>query len=390
MPQKRILIGLAVADMSAFEAVDEAYGIGDQEAQGRAALDGARRRGVPHAADVELVVRRFDAVEPDHKRAVAAAFADDGVAAVVGARDFTYGAVALAERFGVPVIDVNAVPTPIHARCAPALFTIRAAQDVLYRSFIRWAYGRGTFDVGVRLGIFSDRYTETSTLAALDELTKVGCAGDRIVHLRSDGLGYGSEDDVSAAEAFRAAGVDVLLPFVSGSSLVELLRACAELGYRPTVADLETGEHTTDITASMMPPDLYDGTVALALNRVGEAAAGMALAPPTERALDDYETATGHRPALSGRASSGELSNLLLVADLVDLLLTAIGPAGSGGDTSPAAVVAGFESITDRPAASGGAITFRPGEHWGFRTARAVRWSAENGAWLAQAPFSPL
>ncbi|HMG41354.1 MAG TPA: hypothetical protein VK611_08490 [Acidimicrobiales bacterium] len=381
-----IKVGVAVADMSAFEAVDPAYGIGDQAAQVAAALEGTRARGVAHAADVELVFRTFDAVDPDQKRAVARAFAADGVAAVLGARDFTYGAVALAERLGVPVLDVNAVPTPVHARCAPLLFTIRTAQDVLYRAFIRWAAARGAFDGSPRIGVFSDRYTETSTNAALAELERLG--HHDVVRVRSDGLGYGSDDDVDAATRFRDEGVTVLLPFVSGSSLVELLGTSSALGHRPTVVDLETGEHATDVTASLMPPAIYDGTVALALNRVGESAAGRALTPRTEQALADHEAATGRRLDTSGRASSGELSNVLLTSDLVDLLLAALGHVD--GATAADAVVAGFEAITDRPSASGGDITFAPGEHWGYRHGRTITWSAAAEAWQAQDEYRPL
>lgn len=382
----RIKVGVAVADMSAFEAVDPAYGIGDQASQVAAALDGARRRGVAHAADVELVVRTFDAVDPDAKRAVAAAFVDDGVAAVLGARDFTYGAVALAERHHVPVLDVNAVPTPIHERGAPYLFTIRTAQDVLYRAFIGWAAARGAFDGSPRIGVFSDRYTETSTNAALAALERLG--HHDVVRIRSDGLGYGSDDDVDAATRFRDEGVTVLLPFVSGSSLVELLGTSSALGHHLTVVDLETGEHATDVTASLMPPAIYDGTVALALNRVGEAAAGRSLTPRTEEALADHEAATGRRLAASGRGSSGELSNVLLTADLVDLLLAALGHVD--GATTASAVVAGFESIADRPSASGGDITFAPGSHWGFRNGRTIQWSAAAGAWVAVDDYQPL
>ena len=56
--------------------------------------------------------------------------------AVIGARDFTYGSVRLAETHRIPVIDVNAVPRTIFARTDPCLFTIRAAQDLVYLAYV--------------------------------------------------------------------------------------------------------------------------------------------------------------------------------------------------------------------------------------------------------------
>ena len=37
--------------------------------------------------------------------------------------------------------------------------------------------------------------------------------------------------------------------------------------------------------------------------------------------------------------------------------------------------------------ASGSDVTFARGEHWGFRSARTVRWDAGRGAWCAVTDF---
>ena len=97
----------------------------------------------------------------------------DDVLAVIGARDFTYGSVRLAETHRVPVIDVNAVPRTIFARTDPYLFTVRAAQDLVYLAYVGWAHRRGLL-AGRRIGVFSDRYTATSTSRALSRLAELG------------------------------------------------------------------------------------------------------------------------------------------------------------------------------------------------------------------------
>ena len=275
----------------------------------------------PLPRPLELVFRTFSSTSIEHKRSVADEFAGDGVLAVIGARDFTYGSVRLAETHHIPVIDVNAVPRTIFERTDPWLFTIRAAQDLVYLAYVGWAQQQGLLD-GRRIGVFSDRYTATSTRAVLDRLAALGHRP--AVHVESDGVGVGSAHDLEAARHFHDAGVDVVLPFVSGSSLARLLRALAELEHHAVVVDLETGEHATDVSGSVMPAALYEGTQALVMSRVGEVAAGRPLDATAERAVVAVESATGRAIARSGRDSSGELSNILLVADLVAVLCTAL------------------------------------------------------------------
>lgn len=378
-------IGVAIADMSEFEAIDPAYGIGDQRAQVESLLSAeTNRRDAPSLlCPLELVFRTFSSTSIEHKRSVADEFAADGVLAVIGARDFTYGSVRLAETHHVPVIDVNAVPRTIFERTDPWLFTIRAAQDLVYLAYVGWAHQVGLLD-GRRIGVFSDRYTATSMRAALDRLAALGHRP--AVHVESDGVGVGSAHDLAAARRFHDAGVDLVLPFVSGSSLARLLRALAELEHHAVVVDLETGEHATDVSGSVMPAALYEGTQALVMSRVGEVAAGQPLDAIAERAVVAVESATGRAIARSGRDSSGELSNILLVADLVAVLCTAL--HNVDGDIGRESLVAGIEQIDAMPSASGGRLTFRPGEHWGCRELRQIEW--REGLWRVVSDYQPI
>ena len=118
--------------------------------------------------------------------------------------------------------------------------------------------------------MFSDRYTATSTAIAVSQLAQ---NGHRVAaHVDSDGVGVASDRDAEAAQiladADADADVDLLLPFVSGSSLAAMLRVAERIGFRPTILDLETGEHATDVSGAAMPPSIYEGTSALAMTRV--------------------------------------------------------------------------------------------------------------------------
>jgi hypothetical protein len=382
-----IRIGVAMSDVSRFVAIDAAYGIGDQRTQVEAVIDRWRREGdLPCAGrDIDLSFHTFDATDTDGKRAVADRLAAEGVLAVIGARDFTYGAVRLAERHHTPVLDVNAVPRALLARAAPWLFTLRTAQDLIYTTFVRWAHDNGLLD-GRRIGVFSDRFTAASADVALAELDALG---HRVTtHVRSEGAGVGSDRDEEAARLFGADRIDTIFPFVSGSSLVRMLTFASELGYRPQVLDVETGEHATDVTASLMPPGMYDGTLALVMNRIGEIPAGRRLDPLAERAIADVERFTGRRLARTGRDTSGEVSNILIVHDLAEVLMA--GLRNAGPDVTRESLVAGLERIDAMPSASGGGITFRAGEHWGFREMRSVQWSAASGTWAVRTEYEPV
>jgi hypothetical protein len=319
--------------------------------------------------------------QEQEKVAAARRLVEDGAFAVLGARDFTEGALWLAAS-GVPVIDVNAVPAAVLDDAAPWLFTLRAAQDVLYRSFVGWADRGGHFS-GRVIGVFCDRLTRRSSAAAVAELRRRGHEVRTIID--SEGAGAGSEQDESAPVRFAADGVELVLGFVGGSSWINTLRTAAGIGYRPRLVDLETGEHTNDVTARFLPPKLYDGTPALTMSRVGDAAAGWPLAPETERALAAYEEWSGCPLARTAPVTSGELSNVLISSDLVTLLVEGLRRAGP--DPQPAALVAGLERLRAVPMASGADVTFRPGEHWGFRSGRTVRWDAATCAWTAVTGF---
>ena len=152
------------------------------------------------------------------------------------------------------------------------------------------------------------------------------------------------------------------------------------------MVDLETGEHATDVSGSVMPVALYEGTEALVMSRVGEVAAGRALDAAAERAVTAVESATGRAIARSGRDSSGELSNILLVADLIAVLCT--GLRGIEGDITRQSLVDAIERIEMMPSASGGRLTFLPGEHWGCRELRRVEW--RDGAWRVASDYEPI
>ena len=122
------------------------------------------------------------------------------------------------------------------------------------------------------------------------------------------------------------------------------------------------------------------------MSRVGEVAAGRPFDPYADRAVTAVEAATGRTIARTGRDSSGELSNILLVADLVAILCA--GLRGIDGEVSRESLIAAIERIEWMPSATGGRLTFAPGEHWGCRELRRIEW--RRGAWRVLSDYQPL
>jgi hypothetical protein len=380
-------VGVVVPDVGEYAAIDPAWGIGDPREQVLSALDGMRAAGrLPvHGHDLRPSFASYASNDAAGKVDAARELAASGPIAILGGRDFSDGARWLAINTPIPVIDVNALPSAALTAAGPSLFTLRTAQDVLYRAAVRWADSSGWL-TGRRIGVFSDRLTEQSAAAACDELSGLG--HDVRSWIRSDGTGVGSDADESAVTTFAEVGVEVVFPFVGGSSWIATLRHAAEAGYRPHIIELETGEHTNDVAARRFPPDLYDGTVALTMSRSGEVAGGFRLGTETERGLDAFARATGRRLDPGGPAVSGELSNTLLTWDLVLLLVEGLRLAG--GHATRARLIDGLERIRGQPMASGGDVTFEPGAHWGIRQVRTIEWRADPGMWVATSPFRPV
>src|SRR4029078_3294954 len=97
---------------------------------------------------------------------------------------------------------------------------------------------------------------------------------------------------------------------------------------------------------------------------VGDAAARRAFDGHADRAVATVEAATGRTIARSGRDSSGELANILLVADLVAILCTALRYIDGVVDREQ--LIAAIERIDSMPSATGGAPPYSPARAWGL------------------------
>jgi hypothetical protein len=380
-----IKIGVAVPDYSVFEQQAKQFGVGDPQEQAAAILDGWKKNGqVPvNGHDVQFVYRKFNVIKDDEKLAACTAFAqDDKVVAVIGSRDFGTGAQCLSQRFNIPVIDVNAVPTSQYQAAGKGYFTLRPDQNLFFTQYIDWADKNGYLKDKKIGAAFTDDVKEAYD-AAKAELQKKGY--QLTSEFSVSGAGVGSDQDALAAQKFQADGVDLILPFVGGSDEIQMLGAAAKQNYAPKVVDLENSEHTTDVAAALFPASIYEGTPAITTARVGELATNKKLVDAAETCIANYERFSGKKIDRVAPETSGEFTNILITCDVANLMLAAIKNAGATVDA--ASIVKGFESISNMSLASAGNATFTSTDHWGVHEYRSIQFSEACKCWQTTGDF---
>jgi hypothetical protein len=387
-PATPITIGVAVPDLSAFVKFSKSFGVGNPQTQAASVLAAWKANGsVPvNGAPITFVYKSYNIIDPAAELAVCKTFAQtDHVFAVIGGQSFETGASCLTKQFHIPTVDLDAVPTSVMAAGAPDYFTLQTDQNIFYKNYIDWAVKKGLFK-GQKLGMFIDQSVEESANVAKAELSKLGYKLTSTV--TASGAGVGGSADTLAMQKFKAAGVTMLIPFVGGSDEINALGYAAKQGYNIKVADLETSEHTSDVAAGEFPASLYNGTYALTMSRVGEAAAGIAPGAPETTCLNDYNTFAGTNLKRIFPETSGEYGNLMDTCDMANIVLK--GLQNAGPNPTAASFIAGLEKIQNMAIAGGGNVSFSSTDHWGIHQVRTVQWTTKCHCWTAQGAFFPV
>lgn len=380
-------IGVAYPDLEAFASLNEKFSIGDPREQAEAVLDGWRRNGMlpVHGREIEFVYRKYNVINNEQKLGVCKSFAqDDRVFAVIAGRDFTSGAECLAQRFKIPVIDLNTAPDAVYDRAAPYFFTLRTNESALLRGFAAWADDNGYLD-GKRIGIFWDTRSEAAVEAFKEELAARGHTVAS--ELSSSGEGVGSPQDQIVVQRFQSDGVDLALLFVGTSSSINVMTFAERQNYAPTYLDLDFGGHIGDVASDALPDAQYDGTMAMAISRVGEIAAGEEPPEAAAECLQNYRGFSGKDIELES-PETGEMVNILYTCDLASILYA--GLDGAGEDLDGPSLVAALEKIEDLEMAAWGSVSFSAEDHSGVDEQRTIEWTAGCACWTARSDFEPL
>ena len=330
-----------------------------------------------NGVDVEFVPAGHSAIEGEAQLAVCQQFGqDEQVFAALAGRDFPNGAECMATRFNTPIISVNQAPEALYAQAGPNFFTVKPDETTILTAFGNWAVENGYLD-GKTVGI----YWETPAQAAVDALKQILTeAGVTIAsEVQAGGEGVGAEQDAIAAQRFQADGVDLVIPIVGSSSIINFTGAAAEQGYNPAYIDTDWASHLSDVATAAYAPGQYTDVPALASVRAGDLSVG--LSPEAEDCIANYEEFSGKTIGRTAPEQSGEYTNVLITCDLANLMVEALRIATeAGGEVTQESYQAAIEQITDFHGAYWDTITYSPDDHSG----------AEDGAPGALEPRLPV
>ena len=382
-------IGFAWSDVSAFSQANPAFTTGDPEEQILAVLDGLHSSGVlpMNGVDVEFVTAGVSAIDGDAQVATCQQFGqDDKVFAVLSGRDFTSGAECMASRFSTPVISANQAPADMYAQAGPDFFTVKPDETTITTSFAEWALAKGYLE-GKKVGIYWDTSAKPAVDAMKQALTDGGV--DIVSEVEANGQGVGSEQDAIAAQKFQADGVDMVIPVVGSSSIINFTSAANDQGYTPGYIDFDWASHLSDIATAYYAPGQYVDVPALASVRAGDLSGG--LSQEATDCLDNYESFSGKTIERTGAEQSGEYSNILITCDVSNLMVAALEIATAGGaEVTQDSFVSALEQVTDFHGAYWETIGFSADDHSGADTAREVRWNADCPCWEPNGDWGPL
>lgn len=387
--EQTIEVGFAWPDLSAFEQVSAAYGVGEQEQQFLAVLEAWRADGtLPiNGIDIEPVFQSFDALDPETKLAACQTFGTEGeIFAVLGARIFTEGAECLATRFQIPVIDTDQAPAATMEAAAPYMYTLKPDRTEAVEVFANWAIGRGSFE-GKNIGLFweSQDADAADAFKALIADAGVNLASE----IESGGQGtVGGDQDALAAQRFAADGVDMVVFMVGSTSITNFAQAAAEQGYTPEYLDFEWASHMSDVAAGAYNVEQWAGVEAISATSIGDLPE---LEPEAETCISNYESFSGTQIDRNPPEMTGEFSNILVVCDLATVLLEGLrGATADGGELTQDSFIAAVQAIDGVPGAWIDTITFGPDDPTAPATVREVTYDGACPCWRASSEWMDI
>ncbi len=385
-----VKIGVAVPDLGNLAAISSQFDLGDPEQQIRAVVDGWREEGLlpVNGRDVELVLRGYKILSSDDQVGVCNSFVqDDEVFAVVGQRFFGAGAECVAGEFATPMITIDGALDAVYERAWPFYVSVRASNTATFRNWMHWADEEGLLE-GKSIGIYFESEFESQVSQVIEpELERLGYEFTEKVDAGSgEGVGGGSRDQV-AAQRFKSAGVDLLLPMTGSTQFTSFMHQAQSLDYRPEYVTTDFAGHTTDAGASIFPAEEFDGTKAMTNKRIGGIQAGFDQPDATRDCVENYERFAGEEVSLES-PESAELDTILSGCDGMTILLRGLEHAGE--DLTPDSFIAGIEQIEGQELAGHAPASYSSSRHDGTVEQRTIQWSVDCECWEALDPFEPL
>lgn len=379
----KVLVGVAVPDLSALRHLGPRFDNGEPEEQWDALLEGWKRDGlVPVAGrDVEFVYRRYDVIDPASQRAACAYLVDEaGVFMVVGITFYYVGSECVAREKGTPLLTSDAPSDAVFERSHPYLFSLGMSNNRVVRNMIHMGHHEGILP-GKTIGVYYENTVEDRVLVEQDIRGELEKLGYEIAAEHSTDQPLGGPQDAVAVQKFDSAGVDLAILLTSKAGFMQQAEARR---YRPTYIESDHLIGTSDTTTSTYPPEQFDGTYALTGRRDGELNAGRPLTADRKACLDNFERHAGHRPT----RETAEWAYVMLSCDEGEVLLHALQTAGRRLDK--ASFVAALETVRDMGFTRYLPGSFTQGKHHGGDYWRKLQWHKDCTCWHVAGEVRPL
>jgi hypothetical protein len=282
---------------------------------------------------------------------------------------------------GTPMIAYG-IGTDLQAN--DLLFMPRASHSRLIRNFPDWIVSRGLAD-SQKIGIW---WSDAAGQKAHDKamlwpgMQRLGLDKQVVAESTTTDTAAGP-GDVTAMQAFRTAGVTLVINFVGFIQMTDFMQQASAQAYHPHYVDSDATQGSADEATARYPKDEADGMFSVTANFWG-----MHNTPDNalrSQCLADYAAAPG-----SGHANpvprSVEYDEVLMECDLANQVIAGITNAGPvvNNDT----FVAGMEQINMMPGTFVPSSTYYPGHHFGADYQKTIQWQGSCSCYDSVSDFS--
>ena len=323
---------------------------------------------------------RFDALDAEDRANACQPAVEVKPVIVLGQSGFNGpGVLCVTERFGVPALLIEGEADEYYRRAKGLLFSKNQSGERTLRNAALLVHRRGALDDRQIAIVSSDQQSDRIAVerGLRPQLEALGYEIVRHSVISSDTGTQASQIPVEVTQT-RSAGADAVFFVMNPVPITQWVHESDGQGYRPRYVLADTLGATTDFTLQNLP-ESFDGW-GVTVTQQGFDLLGAEPAP--DRACrEKYEAQTGGELPPPGEAG---YRNATVYCGLVGLLGRAL---RSGGASSPAALVAAFDSFGEVALPDTGGASFGPGKHDGADLVRLLRADMSRRRWVPSGAF---
>lgn len=258
---------------------------------------------------------------------------------------------------------------------------VAMSKDRMFKDWVDWLVASGTATPATRIGLLHADTPEDNAVTAqvfvpylqqrgLKVAAQAGFSGITIASALSDAQ--------SAAQRFRAANVDLVMPDLDFLRSFLFLQAAGALGFQPPVSVSDLGQLSLRVATSFYPQS-FAGTRGVTAYTGDLTGAAPQVSPALQQCLDTYQSRGQQLPASGTQRLADELQ---LAQFCEELALVAHVATMAGAHLNRASFSAAFDRVTnwsDRVTLTG-PLSYGPRRYDGADRYRVIDWQSDCGS----------